>query len=234
MVYFLALENMEGVKIYKEEGYMTIDKTTMTRGSDGRFTVAVKPTESKGNEHVIDEFLNHTYKCLFCNTEFKDRLDYENHCKTEHDVTDEIPYLCSICPRTFYVFAKLRRHVQRTHGPPVEACCICRKAFKEKADLTKHMKSVHLNAKDYVCEECGMGFPFMSHLNRHKLKHQLDERLPCEHCDRVFNTKAELKFHMECHQSSLPAPECGECGKELKNEAQLKRHMREVHPQQQG
>ena len=51
------------------------------------------------------------------------------------------------------------------------------------------------------CEHCGMGFPFMSRLEQHKVTHWKLATLPCMHknCGRTFKNLGDLNRHVSQH-----------------------------------
>ena len=63
--------------------------------------------------------------------------------------------------------------------PSLYSCLQCSSKFKQKFNLTKHIKSVH-NPEKFKCEQCASSFGRMDHLKRHKqMKHTLQK---CEEC----------------------------------------------------
>lgn len=58
--------------------------------------------------------------------------------------------------------------VQCPHCPHVSSC---------KGSLDKHVKSIHLKLKDFVCSVCGVGFALISGLTRHFRIHTVSKIL---------------------------------------------------------
>merc|ERR1712183_153716 len=46
-------------------------------------------------------------------------------------------------------------------------CDICHKSFGRRADLTRHIRTVHEKQRDYECNLCEKGFVKNTDLNRH-------------------------------------------------------------------
>ena len=81
----------------------------------------------------------------------------------------------------------------------MHSCLQCSSKFKQKFNLTKHLKSVH-NPEKFKCEQCASSFGRMDHLNRHKqMKHTLQK---CEECEFSTCEKCGLEYHMlEKHEN---------------------------------
>lgn len=66
-------------------------------------------------------------------------------------------YDCSLCHVKFTHEASLSRHKSWTHQPgfaaKLHSCDICKKSYRFKNDLSKHVLNVHLGAT-YQCEIC--------------------------------------------------------------------------------
>ncbi|KAI9713492.1 MAG: hypothetical protein M1820_000874 [Bogoriella megaspora] len=75
------------------------------------------------------------------------------------------------CNKPFSRFYNMKSHMD-THNPKREKpfkCDIqwCSKAFVRKTDLERHVKSIHMQTKDWVCSYCGNGFARKDTLTRY-------------------------------------------------------------------
>ena len=72
-------------------------------------------------------------------------------------------------------------------------CLQCSSKFKQKFNLTKHIKSIH-NPEKFKCDGCASLFGRMEHLKRHKqMKHTLQK---CEECEFSTYKNREFTNHM--------------------------------------
>lgn len=94
---------------------------------------------SKDKYEPYKEFKNHEFKCIYCTDTYSTRKDYVTHVVDDHEQTEDIPFPCNLCPETFYVLTKFRRHL-RWHGPPSFECEKCERKFHSKVELNRHMK----------------------------------------------------------------------------------------------
>ncbi|XP_065210679.1 zinc finger protein 236-like isoform X2 [Planococcus citri] len=84
-------------------------------------------------------------------------------------------------------------------------CVICRKTFKKKCDLDRHV-STHTNEKAYRCEICDLRFNQQSTFKVHLRKHTrtaaanaADQVCACDRCGDTFACKKNLKTHTIRH-----------------------------------
>ncbi|CAC5372221.1 KRAB [Mytilus coruscus] len=123
---------------------------------------------------------------------------------------------CKTCFLMFDSSSLLKQHLVK-HKADTSTniiCSCCKKTFKTKFKLRKHMKSKHMKyhtiqftKKMYKCEKCGKLFhrqdTFKSHVKFHEApKHQ------CQICDKTFYLKTNLSKHKKTHKKRL---ECRSC-----------------------
>lgn len=64
-----------------------------------------------------------------------------------------------------------RRGTVHTAAP---RCELCRRPFKQRGDLLRHVRVTHLGERNYHCSVCGSSFGRRSVLNKHQKRHQRD------------------------------------------------------------
>ena len=137
---------------------------------------------------------------------------------------------CEICGKTLSA-QYLKVHILTVHnqeGNNVHSCQICKKNFKEKYALNKHIKRVHIQKKQSKCKNCGKSF-YQNYLKLHiSTVHEGARKFECKHCNTKFSQKASLTFHIK---NSITKSECEICGKSFCSDYTLRMHMKIVHKQ---
>ena len=95
--------------------------------------------------------------------------------------------ICNICKKQFRKKNVLNRHLREKHYQgQVYKCNICKTCFARKERLMRHLKSVHFNIK-YGCKICGMQFVEKFKYRFHMVKsHQYTL---CKTCKTPFKSK---------------------------------------------
>ena len=80
----------------------------------------------------------------------------------------------------------------------------CEKSFKAHGHLKDHMKK-HFNIRPYSCSICYENFSRNSTLKMHMNTHVSTKPFTCPvlDCSKKFVDKAQVKYHMKTHYSSL-------------------------------
>jgi len=129
-----------------------------------------------------------------------------NHLKEHYSRrhTERYREICNVCGD---VFKNMRNHLKRTAcglGRKMEAkfkCELCSKAFTLKHGLQRHIKVVHEQVKDCVCEQCDYKTSSKSNLELHQdSMHKGIRRTKqkCPHCDK---TPYKLDWHIKTYHS---------------------------------
>ena len=104
------------------------------------------------------------------------RARYEDH-MSKHKTSR--PYKCdqSNCGKSFKQERHLKDHIVRTHQQQrqqhweksvvLHVCRICRKQFKTRTAMTKHVSSVHHGLKPFSCQFCDYSSSNKSNLTTH-------------------------------------------------------------------
>ena len=89
----------------------------------------------------VNEQKKKIYKCNKCNYTASHSSNLTSHYRLIH--TEEKPWKCKVCSKTFGRSDYLRKH-ERTHtGERPHSCNICGKSFKQRSALTSHLKHRH-------------------------------------------------------------------------------------------
>ena len=76
-------------------------------------------------------------------------------------------------------------------------CKQCRSAFRSKADLRKHIQSIH--PKTVKCDMCDENFDQIWKLEVHLKKHPTEKYFECDICDKQFALQWRLNKHKRGH-----------------------------------
>ena len=138
-------------------------------------------------------------------------------------------FKCAFCPKVMTSKQVMRRHVE-THenaGQQPHACHLCKKSYKTRGYLLKHISYIHKNSQKnkWKCETCGKFFAQYGSLSIHRRMH-IGKKIACIECDQKFLHKHHLKTHMErLHLSQGKSFECQKCEKTFKTNVDLKKHQ---------
>ena len=67
--------------------------------------------------------------------------------------TDEKPYNCSKCTKSFRDGSALKYHTRTHTGEKPYPCSFYLKFFRDNGDLKKHIR-IHTGEKPYPCNQC--------------------------------------------------------------------------------
>jgi len=111
------------------------------------------------------------YRCVVCNSGFKEESRLAEHKKRHGHFSDtpERNFKCEICSKSFFRKTHLEDH-QRTHSDekPFQ-CPECTRGFRQMTSLRRHFKT-HTNEKPYGCSVCKGRFKCSSSLRIHERK----------------------------------------------------------------
>ncbi|CAL4208875.1 unnamed protein product, partial [Meganyctiphanes norvegica] len=125
--------------------------------------------------------------------------------------TDQYPFVCHICGKSFKKLQELTRHHRIHTQEKNHKCDLCGAGFPLKSALDKHVL-VHTGERPFKCDICLKSFRQSAALVRHKLwTHRLKNQNKCELCGKTFFTPALLQYHLDSH---------GEPGQRVKDRIQ--------------
>lgn len=92
-------------------------------------------------------------------------------------------------------------------------------------EVTQNQEGKDSKSKPFVCSECPSAFPFRSHLDRHRLRHDqnADRPFSCKTCKARFKLRCHLKQHTLTHTGERPFA-CKECKAAFARSDHLKQH----------
>ena len=143
-------------------------------------------SEAKTEEPKVIKFMKRE-KSEDIDTKNNVRMEKSNKQKTNSKRANKS---CPKCSKRFIFQKALQKHFC------VTACQICGKPVKDKFQLEDHMNSKHLKG-EFSCHVCQKIFVGRTTLSVHMRKHHanVDFRLQCDQCDKMFNYKYSLDAH---------------------------------------
>lgn len=123
-----------------------------------------------------------------------------------------IPCTWPNCTKTFNRPARLTAHLRsHTNDRPFK-CPDCPKTYLEEKHLRQHIKGSHSQERQYVCDECDKAFLTATRLRRHAAVHEGQDRFRCrgydDNCTRTFRKHQTLQRHIRVDHLNQPAFAC--------------------------
>ncbi len=139
------------------------------------------------------------YSCTICgNFSSPRKSNLVRHMMTH---TEQRPYSCSQCPKTFIQRRHLSRHMSTHNGEKPFSCPLCGKAFASSDYVTAHMKT-HTGQKPFRCTVCERAFARRHHLKEHMNTHTGEKLFSCHVCGKVLGYSSSLNRHIKTQHSS--------------------------------
>lgn len=173
--------------------------------------------------------------CPVCDIVFVSRVRLNRHLNAMHPVKKMVKkndpdaesvskYVCILCTKEFPTNNRLQSHlVLHKRKPDLYKCTLC---FKKSLSLKTHLY----------------------HIKGHLLKQHKEKPIKCDHCDKLFIRRQELRLHLqqthnivenyvtkidkndewkpgELEMSELQEHQCHVCGKVLRNESTYHKHL---------
>ncbi len=183
--------------------------------------------------HMNQMHRDNVFPCEECKHKSYNYAKSIMHMATHHLPTSSQPpkVVCRFCSKLLNNMETLRKHVKSSHiNDKQYQCKVCDKAFNFNAYLQQHIRAVHLNERGYECGHCDKHFSNTYSLRYHRLSaHNIGEKYRCDQCEKTFNSNAALKEHVARYHTKEPTYMCDECGKGFFNKSNLKVHVLNVH-----
>lgn len=142
------------------------------------------------------------YKCKICNKKWTKLINLDMHMRTH--IGGKL-LKCQDCDESFDDADALEQHRKLDHAIKkiLHECDLCLAEFTNLGNLTKHMKT-HKDYKPYCCVICIRSFPTLRHLKEHiSVKHEKQNVLMCELCNRTYLKESDLIAHIEQHAGEM-------------------------------
>ena len=152
----------------------------------------------------------------------------EPHDVVEQDKNLDQPILnsllkvkCQLCRpiRYFTSTVEFKRHLAHHFDYGGFCCHICKKHF-----ATEHL--LHWHLRPYKCDDCGCAFKRAQQLRLHKRRHTEKRLQIIEECRRLGGSSLPYRQPVATVTNSH---KCHQCAKTFEQEAQLTRHVQQVH-----
>ena len=179
------------------------------------------------------------FYCVFaqCNysTDKKNHLDKHVLCHS-----NEKPFQCSECDKSFKNEYSLKRHFEGVHKlldrPMVCDIDDCNKEFRSESAFAEHQRNGHLRDRLLVCQQskCNYKTCRRNAYYNHMATHSDEGPYKCTFpgCQRIFKLKFHFNAHIASHstQRKYKCPHEG-CGMAFKTRAHLCKHEKNRHKQ---
>ena len=171
----------------------------------------MKPRDMK--KHLVDY---HPIRCYKCKFKAADSDEMMEHIEKLHDAEEQHdPQACPICGKM--IRTKMKKHIEAVHEKIKKYFCdICGFAAYQRQYIMNHMKSSHLKS-EIKCDECNFVAVTNWRLKLHKRNRHMekDPRIKCEHCSRIFCSKAYLQVHIARKHHNKKEAFCSICKREF-------------------
>ncbi|XP_315481.4 transcription factor grauzone [Anopheles gambiae] len=181
---------------------------------------------------LVDHIAAHrgTIRCEICHKTYKTKRYLALHFAKSHSGETDRPFKCGKChvsyPKQYLLRAHELMHVQ-------QQCHICEKVLSNTQSLRVHIAQMHGGDGHHICDTCGKVFRTKPAMERHINEHMgvdVVERLQCDHCQKWFSGKYNLRKHVRfMHLEGGQVFRCELCPHESPNSRALANHKLRVH-----
>ncbi|XP_014228319.1 zinc finger protein OZF-like [Trichogramma pretiosum] len=139
--------------------------------------------------------------------------------------------MSNLCRKTYKEEANLDARVNKKYKSiePIK-CEICHKSFKYQCYLKYHVNAVHNRSRPFECDIRKKSFSQKGNLDVHKnVVHDDSKHFECEICHKSFGYKSNLNKHINAIHSGIKPFECETCHKSFSYKSSFDYHIRIVH-----
>ncbi|CAG9573576.1 unnamed protein product [Danaus chrysippus] len=201
----------------------------------------VRESKKDVNEISVDSIVSswddQGCRCAECDAQCKSILSLQLHSIQIHNSC--CVFKCIDCSKVARGYRSFIRHI-RTHNRDLRHCCeYCNEIFSSISKLKLHKVKEHRFVFKTKCTSCGASFDTVEQLNEHKALFVKDAKkikisetikeesteMKCDHCEKVFKTRANLLQHKLLHTERIRNFACHICGKMFFTKGTLVTHM---------
>jgi len=177
------------------------------------------------------------FLCDICGKGFLTAGTRDTHSSLVH--SNDKPFLCDHCGKCFSTAGSRNSHIEYIHTADAGSQCPhCGDSFKY---LSSHIKNVHtVSGEKFTCEECGKLFKNKNNLSKHMRYHLPEEvkrafkerekqKHKCNDCGEGFIDKYRLKLHEAVKHTGIRSFHCQHCQKSFFRSDHLKNHVASTH-----
>lgn len=183
------------------------------------------------------------FVCVKCNKVFRRRDNLDRHNESYHPaltdekeanhilqtaeirINGEIAYHCQTCNRNISNPNRFISHYRGHYSESKFTCDLCGKQAKTQHQLNTHIKNIHLNIRNYICDICNKSFYTKQACEEHRRIHTGERPFSCEICGKTFVAGNALISHKRFHNDFYPHS-CHMCPKKFKVRRSLINHIR--------
>lgn len=175
-----------------------------------------------------------------CTKTFLRASHLKHHVAAQHE--DRRDWACDWpgCTKAFATGQRMRVHRKKHDHRDAFTCKDfppCDQVFRKADTLQRHITSVHLQDKPYLCDHvdqitgliCDRKFKQSHSLAQHQEREHSGDRFWCHACIDPLTAPRGAGFpthgDLQLHTRIAHPPECPECGTKCKTQGQLKAHM---------
>ena len=108
--------------------------------------------------------------------------------------------------------------------------------IQEKHPLLNDEPKKRWESKKFLCDDCGFTCASKTTLNTHKMFKHGDlppKSLNCDQCDYTCDHPTQLTSHRRIiHEEQLEPLECAHCPLQVRTQAELDKHLRNIHSEE--
>ncbi|XP_053309474.1 zinc finger protein PLAGL2 [Spea bombifrons] len=188
-------------------------------------------SKSEGPAHTDQKCF--TCPQMLCAKTFSSKYKLCRHMAT-HSMQKS--HQCVHCGKMFHRKDHLKNHLQ-THNPNKEAlqCPECSKHYSTKHGHRRHLALHAAASGDLSCKLCLQVFrdsqAVLDHLKSHSRRTSggsKEKKYSCEHCDRCFYTRKDVRRHLVVHTGRKDF-QCHFCLQRFGRKDHLTRHLKKSH-----